>query len=378
MSLITFPGRAALQQRVLPAYRIPFFDALAGACDGGMSVFAGDSLPVENIASSQELEKAHYSPAQNMHFMSPSSPLYRCRQNGIVEWLHTWEPNVLVVEANPRYISTPKAIEWMHARGKPVIGWGLGAPALKGVTAFWRKSQRKKLLDLLDAVIAYSELGAREYAALGMPDERMFVAYNAASFSPASPPQERLTRYTGRTTILFVGRLQERKRLDNLLLACSQLPGDLQPQLLVVGEGPAGEDLRIKAGEIYPSADFLGARHGGELDEIFNQSDLFVLPGTGGLAVQQAMASGLPVIVARGDGTQEDLVSEENGWLVPPDNPDALREALQDALSDVPRLRRMGWESYNRVVEKFNVERMVEVFVNAFRTVKVKSVLPGE
>ena len=38
-----FPGRLGLQQRVLPAYRAPFFDLLAGACQGGLSVFAGEA-----------------------------------------------------------------------------------------------------------------------------------------------------------------------------------------------------------------------------------------------------------------------------------------------------------------------------------------------
>ncbi|MFN8426382.1 MAG: glycosyltransferase [Anaerolineales bacterium] len=67
------------------------------------------------------------------------------------------------------------------------------------------------------------------------------------------------------------------------------------------------------------------------------------LPGTGGLAVQEAMSYGLPVIVAQGDGTQDDLVRKENGWQVPPDDFDALVATMKDALSDAARLRE-GWE----------------------------------
>ena len=50
----------------------------------------------------------------------------------------------------------------------------------------------------------------------------------------------------------------------------------------------------------------------------------------------------LPVIVARGDGTQDDLVRDENGWQIPPDDYAALVAALRTALSDTDRLRRMG------------------------------------
>ena len=97
----------------------------------------------------------------------------------------------------------------------------------------------------------------------------------------------------------------------------------------------------------------------------FVEADLFVLPGTGGLAVQEAMSHGLPVIVAQGDGTQDDLVRAGNGWQIPPNDFDALLAALRDALSDPARLRAMGAESYRIVSEEINLEKMVEAFVQA-------------
>ncbi len=128
------------------------------------------------------------------------------------------------------------------------------------------------------------------------------------------------------------------------------------------------------AKEIYPSAEFIGAKHGAELKPYFEEADLFVLPGTGGLAIQEAMSYGLPVIVAQGDGTQDDLVRKENGWQIPPatHNFDALSFAIKDALSDVARLRRMGAESYRIVKEEINIEKMVETFVTALNTLTRK------
>jgi glycosyltransferase involved in cell wall biosynthesis len=140
---------------------------------------------------------------------------------------------------------------------------------------------------------------------------------------------------------------------------------DSQPRLIVVGEGPERAALESLAAEIYPAAQFVGARHGAELKPYFMEADLFVLPGTGGLAVQEAMGYGLPVIVARGDGTQDDLVRRENGWQIPPDDFDALLAAMKEALSDVGRLRKMGAESYRIVKEEINIEKMAETFVTA-------------
>jgi glycosyltransferase involved in cell wall biosynthesis len=163
---------------------------------------------------------------------------------------------------------------------------------------------------------------------------------------------------------LFVGRLQARKRVDLLLHACAALPEAAQPKLWIVGDGPALAELKALANRVYPQAEFLGAWHGAELEPFFS-ADLFVLPGTGGLAVQQAMAHGLPVIVAEGDGTQGDLVRPANGWLIPPDDLNALTNALHEALSDVSRLPIMGVESFRIVSQEVNLERMVDVFVSA-------------
>jgi glycosyltransferase involved in cell wall biosynthesis len=362
--------KLGIQQRVLPAYRAPFFDALAEAWPGEVSVFAGKPRSDESIATTDKLQKASYIPARNRHFLRVSSPFYLCWQGGLLRWLESWQPGVLIVEANPRYLGTRLAVRWMHARGRPVIGWGLGAPALSGPLAPLRRWERLSFLRSLDALVAYSQHGAQEYRRLGAPDGRVFVAPNAAAARPAAPPPERPPSFSGRPAVLFVGRLQARKRIDKLLRACASLPESLQPRLWIVGDGPARQEFQALAAGLYPQAEFPGARHGPELEPFFQRADLFVLPGTGGLAVQQAMACGLPVIVAEGDGTQDDLVRPQNGWQVPPDDVGALAEALRLALSDAPRLRRMGAESYRIVVEEANLERMVEGFLQALDSLR--------
>ena len=121
------------------------------------------------------------------------------------------------------------------------------------------------------------------------------------------------------------------------------------------------------AKQVYPEAHFAGAKHGKELEPFFAEADLFVLPGTGGLVIQEAMAHGLPVIVAKGDGTQDDLVRERNGWQIPAEDERALVNTMREALSDMVRLRRMGEESFRIVDEEINLEKMVEAFVGALR-----------
>jgi len=84
--------------------------------------------------------------------------------------------------------------------------------------------------------------------------------------------------------------------------------------------------------------------------------------------VQEAMSYGLPVIVAKGDGTQDDLVREGNGWQIPPEDYSTLLYTMKNALSDTARLRRMGDESFRIVSEEINTQKMVASFVNALNS----------
>ena len=353
--------RVGIVQRVLPGYRAEFFDTLAGMFPGGVSVFAGFARPDEMVSTEKTLQKARFVQAENHHILSGG--FYLCWQGGLLEWLSGWDPDVLVMEANPRYLSSPAAIRWMQRRRRKVIGWGLGAPAIHGFAAGLRNRLRSRFFSQFDALIAYSRTGADQYAAGGFPKDRIFVAANASAHRPGGLAPERIPHEGIR--VLYVGRLQERKRVDLLLKACAALSQGSQPDLWIVGDGPARVVLETLAQNIYPSARFLGDQRGDALAEFFRGVDLFVLPGTGGLAVQEAMAAGLPVIVAEGDGTQGDLVRPENGWLIPPGDHATLASVLSEAIREPDRLRQMGMASRRIVSEEINLETMAEAYARA-------------
>jgi hypothetical protein len=144
----SFHGKVGLQQRVFPFYRAPFIDLLAERCQGGLGFFAGDPRPDESIETAKGLEHAGFTRAVNIH--SGKGLFYRLRQANLIEWLETLDPDVLIAEANARYVSTPDAIRWMHARSRPVIGWGLGSPQTGGVLEFIRDWQRARFLSQFD------------------------------------------------------------------------------------------------------------------------------------------------------------------------------------------------------------------------------------
>jgi len=363
-----FPGRLAIQQRVLPTYRRPFFELLAANCEAGLTFFAGQPRPVESIPTADILEGIDFTPTRNDHCKDPQSRLYLCWQRNILTWLEQEDPTALIVEANPRILSTRLAVGWMRQGQRPVLGYGLGLPRVGNPLEI---AFRRPFLKSLDGIIAYSKRGAAEYQDEGITP--VFVAYNAVSPRPTTSPPIRPPQISEQPTVLFVGRLQARKRLEILFTACAEMPVDIQPRVVIVGDGPAAVAFQEFAQDVYPQTKFVGAQHGSELSPYFAAADLFVLPGTGGLAAQQAMTYGLPLIVAKGDGTQDDLVRPQNGWQVSPGDQGAFTEALRTALADIPRLRTMGQESYRIVSEDINLEMMATNFITALNQIQFSS-----
>ena len=81
-----------------------------------------ESIAVDRLHAVRPLRLCPQYPSfQRIHFISAISP-------GLIRWLTDCDPDALILEANPRYLATAAAIRWMKRRGRPVLGWGLGAP----------------------------------------------------------------------------------------------------------------------------------------------------------------------------------------------------------------------------------------------------------
>lgn len=134
----------------------------------------------------------------------------------------------------------------------------------------------------------------------------------------------------GGPRLITVGRLAKEKGIDLLLEALADLP---EAQLMVIGSGPEENALRTLAGRLG-----LDQRIGflGEVPEpwsLMADADAYVQPSRSegfGLAVLEAMAIGLPVLAARVGGLTDLLGNGERGWLFPPGDPSAIREALRN------------------------------------------------
>lgn len=166
-------------------------------------------------------------------------------------------------------------------------------------------------------------------------------------FTPSRRSESWRVRIAGDATdtiVLYVGRLSPEKNLDALAAAFRAVAvDDASAHLVLVGDGPARSDLeRTLAGQ---RVTFTGYLRGEELAEAYASADAFAFPSTTetfGQVVQEAMASGLPVVAFDAEGVHDLVRHGETGLLVPTGNTLAFAGALRQLLVAPEQRMRMG------------------------------------
>ena len=190
----------------------------------------------------------------------------------------------------------------------------------------------------------HRDLAHQTLATLPIP-----IIYNGVETDVFFPVEKAATP----VTIVCVGRLIERKGQHHLLHAFARVLEtrlDHQLRLQLVGTGDAEDQLRQLARElgIEHNVEFLGFIDREGMPAIYQQAHIFVLPSQSegmSIALLEAMASGLPVIVTDTGGTDELVTEGVNGMVVPWADRAALTKALLVLIDDAKLRHRMGTSS---------------------------------
>lgn len=195
-----------------------------------------------------------------------------------------------------------------------------------------------RVLPQADAIVAVSRPLAAELEALGVDRERIHLVHNGIDASLfAANERARARQVLGlpqdERMILFVGRLEERKGIFDLLDAFERMRSRVDARLVLVGDGAAASRVRAAAGRGRIRA--VGARPHDEVARWMGACDVLVLPswmeGTPNV-VLEALSCGRPVVATRVGGIPDVLSDDRAGMLVPPRDPAALADAVVSAL----------------------------------------------
>jgi glycosyltransferase involved in cell wall biosynthesis len=170
-----------------------------------------------------------------------------------------------------------------------------------------------------------------------------------------------------RFTVLFVGRMYRRKRLDVLLRAAAQVRDRIRRlEVRLVGNGPCAHSLHALARELKleGTVTWLGDISRSSLAGEYNRADMFCLPSVQegfGIVLLEAMAAGTPVVASRAAAIPEVL---PHGSLVEPDSSEALAAGILDLYESVERRKVLAAAGLSWV-ERFDAVRVARQFLDA-------------
>jgi glycosyltransferase involved in cell wall biosynthesis len=180
-------------------------------------------------------------------------------------------------------------------------------------------------------------------------------------------------RLEGRRVLAFTGRLVPHKGLDVLLRALPALPEDVV--LLVVGRGPTLPNLTSLAHRlrVEDRVRFCPNVSDEELPKFLRAADLFVFPSQNrlegfGLAVAEAMAAGLPVVIADMPGVREVIEPGVEGFLVEPLLVSDLASKIRTLLDDPERRTRMSLAARRRAEQRYAVNVVAGQLLSVYRS----------
>jgi glycosyltransferase involved in cell wall biosynthesis len=240
-------------------------------------------------------------------------------------------------------------------------------------TPDWEK--REKLAEARWGVTCTAQ-GAAHLRALAPHPERVSLVYHGLDLTRFPEPPESRPRRDGSNRndpirIVTIGRAVAKKGFDDLLRALAALPDDLHWRFAHVGSGELLDDLKLRAKQagIARRCAFLGPKDQPYIVSLLRETDLFVLPSKkarsgdqDGLpnVLMEAASQKLAIVATDFGGIPEFIRDGIEGQLVPPDDWEALSNAINLLARDPERRAALGEAAFARVRDEFSMEAGID------------------
>lgn len=201
----------------------------------------------------------------------------------------------------------------------------------------------------------------------------IYPGVDATRFRPMQDPAARRAHGIGPgPVVLYVGRFELRKGVHRLAEAARRIAARVPDVRFVFAGGdsrsaPGGGSMRALVESIGRSAGLAerfhllhGVPHA-QVEQVYGLGDVLVVPSLyENLAnvLLEGMAAGLPIVTTSVGGSPEVVAHGTNGLVVPPDDADALGDAVAELLQDVGRREQFGMTNRKKALENFTLERM--------------------
>lgn len=379
--------RIAVSQRYLPHYRVSFFEEvqrLLRERGGSLKLFY--SLEMGKVDAPPEWSRRIKGWSLELPLAEiPEKALFA---PGLVGHLMGFRPDVVVLEDLSGFANSLFASLYCRLFSKPYLIWGLGNVPRK---------KRSRLRTLLGPFIKFLYSGSSGFICYGSRAREVYSEYGKPAFVAPNAYLPRMDlqeleaikrsidcRYRENVIrLVSIGAFKAQKRFDVLLKAISGL-SDINLELHLIGDGSLRNELQRQCTDLGLQSRVLF--HGALYDRdekarIFQESHLGVMPGRGGLAIQELMAHGIPVISGIADGTESDLICNgRNGYLVHDflTAEDIALRIREFAILALEQKRAIAEQALETVLHMGNIETMAQKFVEAVAATSLGTVTAHE
>jgi glycosyltransferase involved in cell wall biosynthesis len=290
---------------------------------------------------------------------------------GFPSLIRKLRPDVVIASYDPRFLTNLVGYYAARKLGIKWIWWGHGIRPRDRYHFIYRKMAK-----MADAVVLYSGPAADKMALIGVPREKIFVAWNAIDTAEIEE-YYRAVPFEQRFRILYIGRLIRGKKVDLLIqgfaAALPRLPDDTK--LSIIGNGNEERKLKSLVSElrIESNVEFSGKLTiQDQLAPYFNSSFVSVSPGQIGLSAIHSLAYRVPLLVANKEphGPEITILEEDkNGCYFATNSVNDLARHLIELSDNRARCELMGEAGQQSIHNRFNIETMVNSFLDAIKYV---------
>lgn len=310
---------------------------------------------------------------------------------GIIGALDRLQPDAVVI--NSYSFPDSRACLWWCRRNRRVAVVATDSKADDAPRVWWRERMKSQIIRSFDAAIVAGTPHRAYLEQLGFPPDFIFLGcdvvdneffHRMAEQAREQPEQHSHLPGLADPTPFFLSsnRLIKVKNVDTLLEAYGMYrQGRPDPwRLVLIGEGAERAKLEdIISQRRIEGVTITGFRQLEDLPAYYGRAGAYIHPtlkDTWGLVVNEAMASGLPVLVSDRAGCVDDLVRDgDNGYRFDPIQPSQLAHLMQEIASSEDRRREMAFRSLE-IISDWSLERYADAVQAAARAGQVRAGRP--
>jgi glycosyltransferase involved in cell wall biosynthesis len=293
-----------------------------------------------------------------------------------IEQIRNYNPRIIIQFVWLKYKFLFLFMLYCKLIGVKSIVWSHGINMQKR-TRSWKKYFYYIRQLLGSALIIYSP---NERKFIVASHKKLFIANNTLNFRDFPVIQETKEQlkqkygFPDQKIVLCVGRLNTHNRKVDLLCDAFKLITNEDIRLVIVGTG-VSEDQQDRIRKM-KNASYLGALFDPVIvNEIYKMSDIFVMPGGVGLAINHAFYHGLPVIIEDVNHSPEAyyLREGENGYLFKKGDPLDLRYKIITLFENDELYKQFSNNALQVIASEASYENMIKGFLGAIQYVKKKN-----